>query len=312
MTTRVTIGALLAACGPEPRLHRWAEPANLAHLFECGAGEFPSVGVYNPLRRQAVQILAEPELHSIEGGDDGLISSLFHRRALLVLLASSRRPPATLVAAARSAGVGLFGCRLDESRLLALLHHRIGRLFAPRRSVHGVLMAVAGSGTLIVGEPGSGKSSLALELLGRGHRLIADDCVELHRDVDGHLWGRQLGPERLAGFLFVRGLGMVDLRAEFGVGALSEQARVELVIRLTDPSERGTDDESMELELHGEQGLQDFLDVSLPCFRIRSPVAACDRVEACARRRALTAIGRAPADRFAACHGRILTATEGV
>lgn len=314
LTTRATVDALLQACGPEPEWCWWAGRVGGARRFDCDQSRLPSMGVYNPCRQQAVQVLAATELRSMVGViGKALIADLFHQQAVLVLLASAETPPTALVAAAEAEGVALISSVFDEQRLLTLLYRRMASLCAPCRSVHGVLMSVVGIGTLIVGAEGAGKSSLALRLLARGHRLAADDAVALSRDADGKLWGQ--GPiqgrrqEELSGYLFVRGLGLVDVVAEFGITAVVSGVRVEQLIRLVDAADvAGPGDV---LDLQGEQGVETLLDVSLPCLWIRSAVGAVERVEACARRQLLAAGGRDVAANFSARHAAILTTTEG-
>lgn len=96
--------------------------------------------------------------------------------------------------------------------------------------VHGVLLDVHGLGVLIEGAPGIGKGTLALELLRRGHRLVADDAVEVRRPADGVLVGTS--PELLRGHLEVRGLGILNIRKLHGARALRTVVRIDLVIRL--------------------------------------------------------------------------------
>lgn len=100
----------------------------------------------------------------------------------------------------------------------------------PRKTVHGVLVYVHGAGVLLEGPAGSGKSELALELLSRGHALVADDAVELARPAPGIVLGR--APPVLQGYLEARGLGILDVRRMHGAGALRARCRVDLVIRL--------------------------------------------------------------------------------
>ena len=97
-------------------------------------------------------------------------------------------------------------------------------------TLHGVFMEVMQLGVLLSGASGAGKSELALELLNRGHRLIADDAPEFFRSVSGNVQGRS--PESLRDFLEVRGLGVINIRAMFGDGAISPLAELKLVLHL--------------------------------------------------------------------------------
>jgi len=97
-------------------------------------------------------------------------------------------------------------------------------------SLHGVLVDVYGIGVLLLGESGSGKSECALDLISRGHRLVADDVVEIWRDNTGAVTGR--GPARIRHHMEIRGLGIINIQDLFGVAAIRERKRIELVIQL--------------------------------------------------------------------------------
>ena len=101
---------------------------------------------------------------------------------------------------------------------------------APRESVHGVLLDINGMGTLIIGKSGIGKSETALELVKRGHQLIADDVVEIYEKEVGVLIGE--APQTIAQYLEVRGVGIVNVMHMFGAGAYRENKKVKLVIEL--------------------------------------------------------------------------------
>jgi len=131
--------------------------------------------------------------------------------------------------------------------------------------LHGVLVDVYGIGVLLLGESGSGKSECALDLITRGHRLVADDVVEVARDGQGILMGR--GPARIRHHMEIRGLGIINIRDLFGVAAIRYRKRIELVIQLLTwrPEEE-----------YDRLGVEEFghpiLGVTLPLLRI--PVSA--------------------------------------
>jgi len=97
-------------------------------------------------------------------------------------------------------------------------------------TLHGVLVDVYGIGVLLLGESGTGKSECALDLVSRGHRLVADDVVEIWRDDAGTVTGR--GPARIRHHMEIRGLGIINIQDLFGVAAIRERKRIELVIQL--------------------------------------------------------------------------------
>lgn len=127
------------------------------------------------------------------------------------------------------------------------------------QSLHGVFLDILGLGVLITGASGIGKSELALELLSRGHKLVADDAPEFERTEDHQLIGR--APELLKNFLEVRGLGILDVRAMFGARAIRRKRPLELVIRLAPPAEGGLPHRD---RLSGSRSERDILGVRIP------------------------------------------------
>jgi HPr kinase/phosphorylase len=132
-------------------------------------------------------------------------------------------------------------------------------------TLHGVLVDVYGIGVLLLGESGTGKSECALDLVTRGHRLVADDVVEVVRESDGIIIGR--GPGRIRHHMEVRGLGIINIRDLFGVAAIRYRKRIELVILL----EAWRPEEEYD-RLGVEEQTQSILGV--PISRLRIPVSA--------------------------------------
>ncbi len=103
-------------------------------------------------------------------------------------------------------------------------------MLAPQTTIHGVLLEVSGMGVFIMGKSGVGKSETALELIKRGHRLVADDAVQIKRVDDGRLKGTS--PELIRHFLEIRGIGIIDIKRLFGVGAVKKYEDIDLVVEL--------------------------------------------------------------------------------
>lgn len=118
----------------------------------------------------------------------------------------------------------------ETSPFLASLIDFLNRQLAPRITRHGVLVEVYGEGILIVGESGAGKSETAIELIKRGHRLIADDAVELHKVSENVIEGTP--PSNIRHFIELRGIGIINARRIFGMGAVKPSEKVDLVIQL--------------------------------------------------------------------------------
>ena len=130
----------------------------------------------------------------------------------------------------------LFLVRKDTSEFMADLIASLSGYLAPRLTQHGVLVEVFGEGVLITGDSGVGKSETALELIKRGHRLVADDAVEIKRVNRTTLMGS--APEMIRYYMELRGIGVIDARRIYGVGAVKPETRVDLVVQL-EPWEDG-------------------------------------------------------------------------
>lgn len=135
-----------------------------------------------------------------------------------------------MVACAQASGIPLFKTDESTTSFLAEVNKWLHVELAPRISMHGVLVDIYGEGVLITGESGIGKSETALELVRRGHRLVADDAVEIKRISGTTLLGS--APEVIRHFIEVRGIGIVDIKQIFGVGSVKQMKNIDLVIKL--------------------------------------------------------------------------------
>ncbi len=140
-------------------------------------------------------------------------------------------PPKAVLAAADSGGMPLLVTAANTSEAIEAISNFLEDELAPRVQLHGVLVDVFSLGTLIVGDPGIGKSECALELVYRGHRLVADDTVVIRRTHHRGLLGSP--HDLLENYLELRGVGIIDVRKHFGMTATSPAVTVSLVIRLT-------------------------------------------------------------------------------
>ena len=136
----------------------------------------------------------------------------------------------SLVKKSKQTGIPLLSTRADENKLFARLTVFSLEFFSPAEKLHANLLDVYGIGVLIRGESGIGKSECSLELLKKGHRLVADDIVEIRRRIDGTLIGMSPYPYRH--HLEIRGIGIINVHTVFGVGAVRERKRVDLVVDL--------------------------------------------------------------------------------
>lgn len=167
--------------------------------------------------------------------------------------------------------------------------------------LHGVFMQIFDLGVLLTGGSGVGKSELALELLSRGHRLVADDAIEFARDEGGEVTGSC--PPLLEGFLEVRGLGVLNVERMFGAAALQGRARLDLVLRLLLPHETPEPD-----RVYGQRRTRDVLgaaiaEIALP-IRVGHSLAAL--AEAASRDQKLKRAGYDAAEDFVARQRRMI------
>ena len=191
-------------------------------------------GFHEYLQPGRVLIYGESEVRFLEGLDPGprreALRQSFATSVPCVLLTGGLEPPADLVSEAEKAGVPLLtttvGTATAIGKLTALLEDRL----AVREVIHGVLIDILGLGVLMVGESGIGKSECALDLVVRGHRLVADDTVEIRRRAASIIVGSC--PELTRHHMEVRGLGLINLRDLFGVASTRTSKRVELVVQL--------------------------------------------------------------------------------
>ncbi len=126
--------------------------------------------------------------------------------------------------------VPLLRCEHGTSHFMSMVIRYLSEQLAPRKTRHGVLCEIYGEGILIMGESGVGKSEAAIELVKRGHRLVADDAVEIKKISDSALIGT--APEVIKHFVEVRGIGIIDVKEIFGMGAIKNEQQIDMVIHL--------------------------------------------------------------------------------
>ncbi|MDR2047722.1 MAG: HPr(Ser) kinase/phosphatase [Clostridiales bacterium] len=182
---------------------------------------------------ERIQMLGNAELHylgSLEREKKAAaIARLMERNIPCILLAGDLEPPPEIVEFAVKYGRPVLRSRRPLFEVMNNVVMYLNEILAERETVHGVLLDVYGEGVLIIGESHIGKSETALELIDRGHRLVADDMVLLRR-VKDKIIGE--APDILKYFLEVRGVGIVDVRHLFGVGALIDEYEVDFIIEM--------------------------------------------------------------------------------
>ncbi|MBQ2945087.1 MAG: HPr(Ser) kinase/phosphatase [Clostridia bacterium] len=155
---------------------------------------------------------------------------LFRRGFPALIITSGREPFAEMIEAAKQTNTPLFSVNTTASELMANIISSLRVKLAERITRHGVLVEVYGEGILLLGESGVGKSETAMELLKRGHRLIADDAVEIKKVSNKTLVGSS--PDIIKHLIELRGIGIVDVRRLFGMGAVKDSEKLDLIINL--------------------------------------------------------------------------------
>lgn len=183
-----------------------------------------------------------------------------------LLIAEGLVAPPEVVEFCNTHQVPLLASPLPAAHVIDFLRGYLGKQLAEMASVHGVLMDVLGMGVLITGESGLGKSELALELISRGHGLVADDVVELSRIAPSIIEGRC--PPLLQNMLEVRGLGLLDIKAIFGETAVRRKMRLKLIVHLVRRSTMDNEYERLPLDTLSETLL------GLAIRKVVIPVAA--------------------------------------
>jgi HPr kinase/phosphorylase len=233
----------------------------VVHTSKEHTADISLVGQLNLINPHRVQILGRKELEYFsklrKNSRKDAIAELFSGESTLVIIANRLPVPDDLQATAAVRQIPLLSSRLSSQETIENLQYYLTSYFAEKITLHGVFMEVMGTGVLITGESSIGKSELALELLTRGHRLVADDAPEFARVAPDTLIGTC--PEMLREFLEVRGLGILNVRAMFGASAIKQSRNLRLIIRLQDM------DEAVKMDrLHGSRQMRKIQDVDIP------------------------------------------------
>lgn len=159
-----------------------------------------------------------------------VIDSIFSFGPPAVIICRDIEPSNAILESAKLHKVSIFSTPQSTSDLTASLVQYLNKELAPRITRHGVLVEVYGEGCLLTGDSGVGKSENAIELIKRGHRLVADDAVEIRRTAQTTLYGQS--PENIRHFIELRGIGIINARKLFGMGAIKLQEKIDMVINL--------------------------------------------------------------------------------
>lgn len=258
-------------------LERKAEPLQLSLLTEehtaenqidhgsIGSPGLVLAGFEERVPVGRAQVLGETEvtyLGSLSATEqEAAIDRLLRYEALIIFVTKGLEPPLGLVERANAENIPVVQTRLKTGEFYAAIKSFLEAQFAPTTFEHGSLADVYGVGLLFTGRSGIGKSECVLDLVERGHRLVADDQVHISRRAGDVLIGK--GSDVLGFHMEIRGIGIIDIRSLFGVRAVRLQKRIEVVVRLED-WEKATDVERIGLE----EETTEILGVEIPLVRV--------------------------------------------
>ena len=257
------------------------------------------IGHLNFVHPNRVQVLGCAEMDYLRGlspaGLQYAITHLFSTELAAIIVSNEEEVPAMLRDSAEKTETPLFTSNLASPVLMSHLGHYLTQRLAEAASIHGVFLEVLGTGVLIKGDAGVGKSELALELITRGHRLVADDVVDLKHVAPEILEGTC--PSLIRDFLEVRGLGILNIRYLFGETAVKLQKNLKLIVELVHPQEIG---EVGPNRIEMVASTETILGVAIP--KVRVPVAAGRNlavlVEVAVRNNILKSRGINPVEQF--------------
>jgi HPr kinase/phosphorylase len=222
-------------------------------------------GFYDSFAYQRIQLIGRGEvaylLKNIEEGKTETFIQMFTYPIPCCIFTHNLSPHGAFFDAAEKAQCPILQTDLPTSEFSTRLMRILSEIFAPRKSIHGVLVEVSGIGILLLGDSGVGKSETALELIVRGHRLVADDVVEI-RCVGNMLLGA--GANKIIGHhMEIRGLGIINTTHLYGVGAIRDSKRIQMVVMLEEWDSKKNYD-----RLGTEEKHMEFLGVSVPKIEI--------------------------------------------
>ena len=228
------------------------------------------VGYLNLIHTNQIQVLGDMELNYMESLRDisrqDAILQLFKCQPACIIVSEGREAPVFLKRKCNENNIPLFSSPLPSNKLTDSLHYYLSNLFADVTTLHGVFMEVNAIGVLLTGPSGIGKSELALELITRGHRLVADDAPQFSRIAPDIINGTC--PKALQDFLEVRGIGIINVRKLFGDSAIKINKYLRLIVRLEPMKKAGL---AQMDRLEGSYRTRRILDLEIP--EITMPVA---------------------------------------
>ncbi|MCO6411516.1 MAG: HPr(Ser) kinase/phosphatase [Thiogranum sp.] len=273
MSTDASVGTLFETLKDKLGLEWVGSRLGESRLIKISAsdhGRTAMVGHLNLIHPNRVQVLGATEIQYLDRLSENLrrdlINQLFDGMTDLIVIGDGQSIPADIRQRTEATLTPVLTSRQPTPQLVSYLQHYLSSLIAEKITLHGVFMEIFSLGLLITGDPSVGKSELALELVARGHRLVADDAPVFYKTAPDVLNGRC--PEMLRDCLEVRGLGILNVRAMFGDSAIKQNRNLRLILRLVPM----TEEQMHQIDrLHGATSTRTILGVDIP--EITLPVA---------------------------------------
>lgn len=229
------------------KVAKFMKALDLEALYTAGMEEleFPTpdinrpglalAGFFDYFEAHRLQIIGKHEMTYLTVALDNnqrydSMDRLLARPIPALVISRGMEPPLGLMQLAVKHNRPVFRSMQSTNAFISAASNYLNRALAPRETQHGVLVDVYGIGIFITGESGMGKSETALELLRRGHRLVADDAVEIYRLGDSQLIGSS--PENIRHFMEIRGIGIINIRTMYGIGSVLIQKGIDMICRL--------------------------------------------------------------------------------
>ncbi len=233
-------------------------------LHEVNISEHATlIGHLNLIHKNIIQVIGKTECDYLNSLDENFrnstLTQLFTNKTVAIILSEDLPVPDLLCEYANKYSIPILSCKADSNDVVDTARYYLHKLFTKKEILHGVYMEVLDNGVLITGESSVGKSELALELISRGHRLVADDAPEFTQISPDIIDGRS--PSMLQGFMEVRGLGVLNIREMYGGNAIKINKYLRLIIHL---EEMEKNNQNAFDRLKGYNKVQKILNVEIP------------------------------------------------
>lgn len=265
---KLTVARMIERMGDALQLEHVEETGGLDRLIQSPHVSSPGLALAGYTERFAnhrLQVLGETEVRYLESRPDDerrrILKSFFQLDIPCLFLSKGQRPPDGLIEEGKFANTAVLVSKLKTNEFYNRIKPWLEEEFAASTTMHASLADVFGVGLLFVGRSGIGKSECVLDLVERGHRLVADDLVLITKRGADVLIGR--GHELQRHYMEIRGIGLVDIPAIFGIRAVRQQKRIEVVVQLEDWDAHAVVDRT---GLDGES--TDILEVKIPKVRV--------------------------------------------